>query len=94
MAQIIVRKLDDNIKERLRDRARRHGRSLEAEARDILERTVARETSSKTGEKGWVGQLTRRMKEIGVTREDTEELERNIAELRRTWRARDLISGR
>lgn len=37
MAQLLVRKLDDGIKERLRQRAKRNGRSLEAEAREILE---------------------------------------------------------
>ncbi len=37
MAQLIVRKLDDDVKERLKARAKRHGRSLEAEARAILE---------------------------------------------------------
>ena len=36
MAQILVRDLDDETVQRLKDRARRHGRSLEAEARQIL----------------------------------------------------------
>jgi len=36
MASITVRKLDDGLKARLRMRAARHGRSMEAEARDIL----------------------------------------------------------
>ena len=36
MAQILVRKLDDEIVKRLKERARRQGRSLEAEARAIL----------------------------------------------------------
>src|SRR5262245_16151754 len=40
MAQLIVRKLDDDVKERLRMRAKRHGRTLEAEARVILERAA------------------------------------------------------
>ena len=37
MGQLIVRKLDDGVKERLRRRAKLNGRSLEAEAREILE---------------------------------------------------------
>jgi antitoxin FitA len=41
MAQIIVRNLDDGVKQRLRARAKRLGRSMEAEARDILTRAVA-----------------------------------------------------
>ncbi|MGC8519811.1 MAG: FitA-like ribbon-helix-helix domain-containing protein [Steroidobacteraceae bacterium] len=36
MAQIIVRQLDDDVKARLQRRADRHGRSMEAEVRDIL----------------------------------------------------------
>ena len=36
MAQIIVRQLEDDVKARLQRRADRHGRSMEAEVRDIL----------------------------------------------------------
>jgi len=36
VAQILVRNIEDAVKERLRDRAREHGRSLEEEVRDIL----------------------------------------------------------
>ena len=36
MAQLVVRNLDDDVKDGLRRRARAHGRSLEAEVRDIL----------------------------------------------------------
>jgi len=39
MAQLSVRNLDDEAVERLRIKARLHGRSLEAEVRDILERS-------------------------------------------------------
>jgi plasmid stability protein len=41
MAAITIRKLDDEVKTKLRLRAAQHGRSMEAEARDILERAVA-----------------------------------------------------
>ena len=40
MASIVVRKLSDATKERLRQRAVRHKRSLEAEVRTILERAA------------------------------------------------------
>jgi plasmid stability protein len=40
MASIVVRKLSDATKERLRQRAVRHKRSLEAEVRAILERAA------------------------------------------------------
>lgn len=36
MAQILVRDLDEETVRRLKDRARRHGRSLQGEARMIL----------------------------------------------------------
>jgi len=36
MAQILVRNLDDRLKTRLQRRAKRNGRSMEAEAREIL----------------------------------------------------------
>jgi antitoxin FitA len=36
MAQLVVRKLEDDVKTRLQARAKRHRRSLEAEVRDIL----------------------------------------------------------
>ncbi len=43
MAAITVRNLDDNVKHRLRVRAARHGRSMEAEVRAILVEVVAEE---------------------------------------------------
>jgi antitoxin FitA len=43
VAQILVRKLPDAVVDRLKARAKRNSRSLEAEARDILEQAVARE---------------------------------------------------
>ncbi len=36
MATLTIRRLDDEVYERLRERARSNGRSLEAEAREIL----------------------------------------------------------
>lgn len=36
MAAVSIRNLDDHVKERLRVRAARHGRSMEAEIRAIL----------------------------------------------------------
>jgi plasmid stability protein len=36
MAQLIVRKLEHEVKDKLRRRARRHGRSVEEEVREIL----------------------------------------------------------
>lgn len=41
MASIIVRGLDEHVKQRLSEQAREHGRSMEAEAREILTRATA-----------------------------------------------------
>lgn len=40
MAALSIRNLDDRVRERLRVRAGRHGRSMEAEIRAILEEAV------------------------------------------------------
>jgi plasmid stability protein len=41
MATLMIRNVDAAVKERLRLRAARHGRSMEAEARTILSEAVA-----------------------------------------------------
>ena len=46
MAQLPVRNLEDDVKARLRLRARRHGRSTEEEVREIL-RNAVRETGAR-----------------------------------------------
>lgn len=43
VAQLIVRDLEEDVKRRLQKRARRHGRSTEAEVREILRSAVAAE---------------------------------------------------
>lgn len=49
MAQILVRKLNADVKARLQRRARRHGRSMEEEARAILREAVEGEPAGRTG---------------------------------------------
>jgi antitoxin FitA len=46
MAQLIVRNLEDQLKARLQKRAKRHGRSMEEEARDILRDALKQEDAS------------------------------------------------
>lgn len=41
MAQLIVRNLEDEVRDKLREMALRHGRSMEEEVRDILRGAVA-----------------------------------------------------
>ncbi len=74
MAQLLIRNLSDDAKERLRRRAEAQGRSLEAEARGILEAAAA----SSGGEEGLGTRLARKIAAIGVTKEDVDELERVI----------------
>jgi plasmid stability protein len=45
MAQFVVRDLEDEVKEQLKRRAARHGRSMEEEARDILRNALKDEGS-------------------------------------------------
>ena len=40
MAQVLVRQLDDKVVERLKKRAKEHGRSLQSEVKTILEEAV------------------------------------------------------
>lgn len=40
MASLTIRNLDDELKQRLRLQAARHGASMEQEARDILRRAI------------------------------------------------------
>ena len=46
MATLTIRGLDDDTKSRLRVRAARHGRSMEAEVRSILEEALPAEQAS------------------------------------------------
>ncbi len=47
MAQFLVRNLDDDVKVKLKSRARRHGRSTEEEVREILRNVVRDEEGPK-----------------------------------------------
>jgi plasmid stability protein len=49
MAQILVREVDEETKSRLQRRAKKHGRSMEAEIRDILRDAVKAAETSSTG---------------------------------------------
>lgn len=51
MAQILVRNINDDIKDRLRKRAIRHGTSMEAEVRSILANALKPQKST-TGSLG------------------------------------------
>lgn len=61
MASITIRKLDDELKQRLRVRAAEHGHSMEQEARDILRAALAQpETGAEL-----VRRIRARFEEVG-----------------------------
>jgi plasmid stability protein len=43
MAQLLIRNVDESVKQRLRARAQRHGKSMEEELRDIVRAAVETE---------------------------------------------------
>jgi len=49
MAQLLVRNLEDELKTRLQRRAKRHGHSMEAEARDILRNALREDKAQSVG---------------------------------------------
>lgn len=61
MANLTIRKLDPSVKENLRQRAARHGRSMEEEARRILSETCAPEREPSNA----FDQLRRHFREAG-----------------------------
>lgn len=88
MAQLVVRRLDDAVKERLRARAKKHGRSLEAEARAILEDAAAGEAGgneARKREKGFGTLMHERFQRTGFTDEEYAEFEKGIDELKGNW---------
>ena len=73
MAQILVRKIDDSVKETLRANAKAHGRSLEEEARSILTSSAlggSRMDAAVTEEFGFGTRIHERFKRIGLSDED------------------------
>jgi len=70
MAMLTVRNLPDDVHRALRVRAARHGRSTEAEVREILAAAVKPESRLRLGDA-----LTALGLKIGLTNEDVEVLE-------------------
>ena len=64
MAQFVVRRLENDVAEKLKRRAKRHGRSMEDEVRHIL-RNAAREEPRTTRKLG--SRISARFKNKGLT---------------------------
>ncbi len=62
MASITIRNLDNDLKARLRLRAARHGRSMEAEARTILAQTL----NPSAGEQNLAAAIHRRFESLDL----------------------------
>lgn len=92
MAQLVVRNLPDDVKERLKRRAKRHGHSLEAEARQILSQTPELPPAHGADD-DWTAEHVRKLAEIGTTGEDIDALNEGIAELRADRQMRNLDIG-
>ena len=83
MALLIVRKLDDDAKHRLEARAVRNGRSLEAEARAILEEAAEGEAAPalRNEEKGFGDLMYERFKDSGLTPSELRRFNSGIVEI-------------
>jgi antitoxin FitA len=71
MAQIVVRDLEESVKQRLKRRAERHGRSMEDEVRHILRNAVREEDK----QPGLGTQMARLFAGIGLKEGELQELE-------------------
>lgn len=67
MAQLIVRNLDDSVKMKLSQRARKNGHSTEEEVRDILRNAVGKDRGRAPMPLG--ARFKSRFSKIGLTRE-------------------------
>jgi hypothetical protein len=83
MAQLRVRALSDDAKQRLEARATRNGRSLEAEARAILEDAATGEVMPvlRNDEKGFGDLMYERFKDSGLTPSELRRFNSGIAEI-------------
>lgn len=83
MAQLVVRNLDDEVKERLRERAKRNRRSLEAEAREILKEAAESEHTGREAAPGFGTRASARFKRIGFSRKELDSFNRTVEEARK-----------
>ena len=65
MAQFVVRDLEDDVADKLKKRARRHARSMEAEVRHILRAAVQERA---VGNEKLGTRIARRFQRAGLTR--------------------------
>lgn len=78
MAQLTVRNIDDEIIRRLRIRAAEHGRSAEAEHREILKQALLPDASWEE----WLREIRQLSDEIGPVSGDSTDLIREMRDQR------------
>lgn len=66
MAQFIVRNLEDNLKQQLKQRASRHGVSMEEEVRQILRNVIA---ANEMPNRGLGSRINARFHMVGITKD-------------------------
>lgn len=66
MAQFIVRNLEETLKQQLKQRASRHGVSMEEEVRQILRNAIA---ANETPDQSLGSRISARFHEIGITKD-------------------------
>lgn len=81
------------MKQRLKDRARQNGRSLEAEVREILD-TAAQEDAAGGKRQGFGTEMASYFKDAKLTKKDWEQFQAGIKELRRGSRVRAAKLGK
>ncbi len=82
MAQLVVRNLPEAVKARLKRRAELHGRSLEAEVRDILASVPAAPAARRPKGKGLGTILAEKLEKHKVSKETWDAFDRALAQLR------------
>ena len=91
MAQILVRNLDERTVNRLKDHARKRGRSLQAEVKSILEKSSHEEILDWEAARKLVDDIRNRIqKKVGGRLDDSTLIIRRD----RDWRTRRLSGGR
>lgn len=85
MATLLIRNLDEAVKERLRARARANGRSLEAEARAVLAGSVP--AAQEPHDPQWASRWVAETRHLAMTEEEWQAFDAELRRIRKEpWR--------
>lgn len=82
MGQLTIRKVDDEIIRRLKIRAAEHGRSAEAEHREILKEALLREPGPRMGREEWFRRAKELRERLGPMPDDSADIIRKFRDER------------